>query len=295
MYPDKGFFMVPQILKNIKRFINVDDDRVFITGHSNGATGSFSYLMKQPSPFAAFYGFNTRPRVATGGTFIRNILNRSWFNVSTDLDYYYPPGAHDSLTKVMKSLGADYQDHRFNGFTHGFPQYNESEPAYKLLFADLDNRKRNPFKNTIYWECDDLKYGECDWMKITALDTTHTPATWQQNITFPIKKWIVLDKKNVPHEVDTLVTAFNYRHRSGAVKATYENNVFTVETSDVRSFRLLLSPEMVDMSKPVSVIVNGKLYSKQQVKYNKEFMVDNFKNTLDRSAIWVNHIDVVVE
>jgi len=77
MYPDDGFFMVPAILKQIKQVIYVDDDRVFISGHSNGATGSFSYLMKQPSPFAAFYGFNTRPKIETGGTYIRNILNRS--------------------------------------------------------------------------------------------------------------------------------------------------------------------------------------------------------------------------
>jgi predicted peptidase len=50
----------------IASFINIDDNRVLITGDFNGATGSSSNPMKQPSSFAAFYGFNTRPSVARG-------------------------------------------------------------------------------------------------------------------------------------------------------------------------------------------------------------------------------------
>jgi ABC-type microcin C transport system permease subunit YejE len=68
--------------------------------------------------------------------------------------------------------------------------------------------------------------------------------------------------------------------------------VFTVETSDVKSITILLSPEMADMDKPLSVRVNGKLYFKQKVKYDKDFMLTEFQNTADRSAIWVNHIDI---
>ncbi|MDB5133115.1 MAG: hypothetical protein JWR02_2864 [Mucilaginibacter sp.] len=292
MYPDKGFFMIPGILKQIKQVIHIDDNRVFITGHSNGATGSFSYLMKQPSPFAAFYGFNTRPRVQTGGTYIRNILNRSYFNVSTDTDYYYPPGANDSLSAAMKKIGADYQDHRYNGFPHWFPQFDASEPAFQLLFADLAKRKRDPFHPGIYWECDDVKYGRCDWLQITALDTGAKRAGWQTDINFKINKWVVMNKNKRYVSRDTLIDGFKYRKQSGAIKASFSNNVFTVETSDVKSFTILLSPEMVNMDKPVSVMVNGKLYYKQKVSYDKNYMLSDFENTADRSAIWVNHIDV---
>jgi predicted esterase len=289
MYPDKGFYMVPAILKQIKQVIHIDDDRVFISGHSNGATGSFSYLMKEPSPFAAFYGFNTRPKVQTGGTYIRNILNRSYFNVSTDQDYYYPPGANDSLDIVMKNIGADYQDHRYNGFPHWFPKFDESEPAHQLLFENLAKRKRDPFHPNIYWECGDLKYGRCE---ITALDTMTDRAAWHKNINFKINKWVVLDDKDKAHIRDTSLNAFNYRKRSGAVKASYSKNVFTVETSEVRSFSLLISPEMVDLDKPITVLVNGKLYSRKKLDYDKDFMIADFKDNLDRSALWVNHIDV---
>ena len=229
MYPDKGFFMLPAMLKQLKQVINVDDNKVFISGHSNGATGSFSYLMKQASPFAGFYGFNTRPIVATGGTFLRNILNRSFFNVSVDQDYYYPPQAHDSLNTVMKELMADYQDHRYIGFPHWFPQFDESEPAYKLLFNDINKRTRNPFHPDIYWECDDIKYGKCDWIKITALDIEAKKAAWQNDINFRINKWIVLDKSNKPINRDTSLNAFSYKKRSGAIKGSSNDNVFNMK------------------------------------------------------------------
>lgn len=295
MYPDKGFFMIPEILTQLKKSINIDDDKVFISGHSNGATGSFSYMMKEPSPFAGFIGFNTMPRVVTGGTFLRNALNRPFFNVSVDSDYYYPPAAHDSLTKIMKAMGADYQDHRYNGFPHWFPQFSQSEPVYPLLFASLDTHVRNPFKHNIYWECDDTQYGNCDWVSITSLDTTAQRAPWQQNINYPINKWVVLDKQGNAHERDTLLNAYKYKKRSGAVKGTFNNNIFDLQTSDIGSLSIKISPEMVDMSKPVTVMVNGKVKAKQKVDYDKRFMIDSFKNTADRKAVWVNHIDVKLE
>lgn len=293
MYPDKGFYMIPAMLKQIKQVINVDDNRVFISGHSNGATGSFSYATKHPSAFAGFYGFNTRPRVATGGTYIRNLLNRSWFNVSVDLDYYYPPAAHDSLNNVMKALNTDYQDHRYNGFPHWFPQFDESEPAYQLLFADLMKRKRNPFHPAITWECDDIKYGRCDWLGITALDTVSAEnANTQKPINFKINKWVVLDKQAKAHVVDTVMNGFVYRKRSGAVNATFNHNSFTIKTANVGAIRIYLSPEMVDFKKPVTVTINGKQRFQGKVVYNKQFMVDEFEATLDKAALWVNYIDV---
>ncbi|MHC5353397.1 alpha/beta hydrolase-fold protein [Myroides sp. LJL115] len=91
MTSDAGFFMVPSIVRMIKKTLSIDDNKVFLTGHSNGATGSFSYWMKDPSDFAGFFGFNTYPKVFTGGTFVENAKNSSFINFSTDLDYYYPP------------------------------------------------------------------------------------------------------------------------------------------------------------------------------------------------------------
>lgn len=294
MTPDEGFFMVPEMLKQIKSAINVDDNKVFISGHSNGATGSFSYLMKQPTAFAGFYGFNTYPMVVTGGTFVENILNRSFINFSTNQDYYYPPNANDRLDSLMQNLKADYKDYRYNGFPHWFPQFDESEDAFKTLFEDLKKRERNPFPNTITWEFDDNSYGNIDWIRDVKLDTLSPKKDWQKQINFSIDKWLKYDKNDSLITVDVNKKAFDFPRKSGKIKAEYSNNVFTIKTSRIKSFKIEISPEMIDTKKKVKVYLNGKLYFNKEIEYDRDYMIKNFKKHNDRKQSWINYIKLDV-
>ena len=294
MTSDDGFFMIPQMLNLMKRAINVDDNKVFISGHSNGATGSFSYMIKQPSLFAGFYGFNTYPKVFTGGTFIENIKNRSFINFSTDEDYYYPPNANDDFTKMMNELEADYKEYRYKGFPHWFPKFDESEPAYQILFDDLINRKRNPFPREISWEFDDEKYGKIDWLADIKLDTLMLKADWHKERNFKITTWLEYGKNDSLLSKATDKNAFDFPRKSGKIKAVYENNVYRLETSGINSFNINISPEMVNLKKKVKVFVNGKLYFDEMIEYNRIFMLQNFENNCDREQVWINYIEIKI-
>ncbi|PIF45185.1 putative esterase [Chryseobacterium sp. 52] len=291
MTPDDGFFMIPEMLKQIKKAINIDDNKVFISGHSNGATGSFSYLMKQPTQFAGFYGFNTYPIVFTGGTFVENIKNRSFINISTDQDYYYPPNANDNLTQLMKRLNADYKEQRYNGFPHWFPMFNESEPAYQIVFNDLKNRKRNPFPKEISWEYDDEKYGNIDWLSDIKLDTLQSKAAWHKTLNFKISKWLKYDKNDslTVEKVDK--NAFNFPRKSGKIKAEYADNIFKIETSRIKSLSINISPEMVNPDKNIKVFINGKMHFNKKIKYDEKLMLENFEKNRDREQIWIQTIN----
>ena len=297
MTPDDGFFMIPEMLKLIKKGINVDDNKVFISGHSNGATGSFSYWMKQPTQFAGFYGFNTYPMIFTGGTFVENSKNRSFINFSTDEDYYYPPNANDDFTKLMNGNNADYKEYRYNGFPHWFPEFDESEPAFKILFEDLIQRERNPFPKEISWEFDNENYGNIDWISDIKLDTLNSKTTWHKELNFKIDKWLEFeDQEDEDEDNDNLivkevdVNAFKFPRKSGKIKAEYGNNVFRIETSNIASFSILISPEMVHLKKKVKIYINGKLHFNEKIKYNQEFMLQNFEDKKDREQIWINYI-----
>lgn len=294
MLSDAGFFMIPEMLKQIKKTINIDDNKVFIAGHSNGATGSFSYLMKQPTQFAGFYGLNTYPKVFTGGTFVENIKNRSFINFSTDKDYYYPPNANDDFSRLMKGIQADYREYRFNGFPHWFPQFDESEPAYEIIFKDLNARKRNPFPKEISWEFDDERYGSIDWISNIKLDTLSKKANWHKELNFKINKWLVYDDRDSLMVQDIDKKAFDFPRKSGKIKAEYRNNVFRVESSDVNSFSINISPEVVNLKEKVKIYVNGKLYFNEKINYNHEYLLENFLKTQDREQVWVNYIDIKI-
>ncbi|WP_281754744.1 hypothetical protein [Neptunitalea chrysea] len=290
MLKDKGFFMIPEILKQLKTFLNIDDNGVFISGHSNGATGSFNYLVKNPSEFSGFYGFNTQPKVYTGGTFLKNVSNRYFYNVSTDQDYYFPPEANDTLTLVAKKVGLQFLDHRYIGYPHWFPKFDASEPAVKGVFQDVLAHERNPYNDTIYWECDDVKNGKVDWLAITKLDTLSKRASWHKKIDFGIHKWYYITDADTLAVKEVDKRAFDFPRKSGAVKAVFNNNTFYLETSCVNQVTVYVSPEMVEMDKPIHVYVNGVLRKTIMPAYDKAFIQENFEMYHDRKAIWVQKI-----
>ena len=74
---------IPAILKALKRFYNVDDNRVTLTGVSDGGTGVYFFVFKQPTHWAAFLPYIGHPGVlrnAQGGggyrLYFENLLNR---------------------------------------------------------------------------------------------------------------------------------------------------------------------------------------------------------------------------
>src|SRR5699024_3940336 len=85
---------------------------------------------------------------------------------------------------------------RYPGFPHWFPQFDESEPAYQILFKDLKNRHRNPFPKEISWEFDDENYGNIDWISDIKLDTLNHQADWHQELNFKIDQWLDYDKND---------------------------------------------------------------------------------------------------
>lgn len=296
MMPDAGFNLVPGVIEEVKKMYPVDDSRVYVTGHSNGATGAFSYLMKQPGLFAGFSGLNNQPQVRTGGTFIKNARNRSFFNVATDYDYYYPLEGHKRLQDVTKKLEINWQNIEITGQrTHGY-LINASDTVanhvYQRLFADMLTKKRSPFKNNLYWECDDTRHGRCDWLEITALDTLATKANWHQAINFNVNGWRNVENPAVI--IDSTSHAFAFPRRSGAVEAYYRNNTFIIKASRVKTVTLYLSPEMVNLKRPVRVKINGRRIYRKKVKIDKPFMMENFQKHYDHQALWVNSIKVDV-
>jgi len=284
LHPFDGFRMIPNMLRKAKQFANIDDDRVHLTGHSNGAAGSFNYLVKAPTQFAGFYGLNTKPKVYGAGTYLKNAKNRHFYNIATDKDYYYPPAGIDSIEQVAKSLGITWDTDLYRDFPHWFPQFSESEIAVEKMFAHTTTRKRNPYQSDLYWECDRVENGRVDWIEISELDTLTEKADWQKIINFPIKGWVDVQDEN--KMIDTTKMAFDFPYQSGAIQAHYENNQFVINTSRVGEIRIYCSPEMVNFEEEVEVIINGKSVFKAKIELNKAFMVEQFREEFDRKMVW---------
>lgn len=293
MNTERGFDMVNEIVMHLKPFLNIDDNRIEMLGHSNGATGVFTYLIKSPTLYAGFYGMNTRPKVYIGGTFLQNGVTRHFYNFTTDKDYYYPPRGVKTIDSLANSLGVSWHTQLHKGFPHWFPAMKESLEPMALIFKDMETRIRNPYPDKIYFETDNVRYGTSDWVTITSLDTLSNRANWHTNPNFEIAEW--LDNNDFNKTIAREEMAFDYPHRSGAIRAVRKCNNIRIETSGLASFSIKLNREMVDYRKKINIFLNGKRICSKKIKPDKQFTLSNFKLGLDRRVIWENELNFVVQ
>ena len=115
---------------------------------------------------------------------------------------------------------------------------------------------------------------------------------WHKVKNFKINRWLKYDEKDslVVMEVDRM--AFDFPRKSGKIVAKYENNIFRIETSCVKSFSVNISPEMIDMGKKVRIYLNGNLCFDKRIGYDTDFMLQNFNTTQDKIQIWINQIHI---
>ncbi|MDP8323454.1 MAG: PDZ domain-containing protein [Candidatus Stygibacter australis] len=173
----------------MKERYNIDDDRVFMTGFSDGGSGSFHFGYRLPNEFAAFYPLNgmiSVPAHVTGKPcFIKNLQNRYLRAVNTDQDGLYPAASTRLTMNLALSAGADISYREYWGLGHDWGYSDEDLP---LIMKDIQKRARDSFQSEIYWECLSTKeYNHCDWLEVTELDTLAEKQDWQQeyNVQLP--------------------------------------------------------------------------------------------------------------
>jgi len=170
-----GMTNVLQQIRATKQEFNIDDDRVFMTGFSDGASGSFNFAMCYPTEFAGFLPFNGHPGVgsAAGGmhTYFVNCANRPLYVINTDEDELYP--AETKIRPMMElanEAGADLLYRIYTGIGHDFA-YLETELPLIAKFMDNHPRSLNP---RIVWESADPGR-QCMWLSIDSItDEGHT-------------------------------------------------------------------------------------------------------------------------
>ncbi len=283
--PNLTFKCLTNILITLKKILNIDDSKVFVFGHSDGADGAVGFGVYSPDMFAAIIAYNSMlNNLFAKDFFIRNIQNRPLYIVHSDLDDLRPIQQTrviiDSLLKFDNSIL--YKE--YIGYQH-FDKHLEKDLPYACIF--IKSICRNPFRSYTYWETEkDSPYNTIDWIKVDTLNITLPSATWHTPLNFTY-----YDKRNKQW---TDFPYYNPLNKSAAVKATYNNNTFNVEASGAEQIELLISPVMVNLEEPVVVIINGKQVFKGKVKTDKGFIIDGFKKDFDREAIWVNSIKVKV-
>ncbi len=279
---NRTFDILISAIIHLKKVLNIDDQKVTCFGHSDGADGTFGMDIYNPGMFNGFVCYNSMFNVLFArNIYFRNAINKPIYITHSDKDALRPIEQTRLVIKAFDSLQ----------IRHTYKEYYNYQHYDKHLEIDLPNafefiskNLRNPFTKDVYWETDNPVYNKCNWIKIMEIDTNLSNAKWHTPIHL---------NSFDPRTKTIKYNSYYYRvNSSGAIKATYNNNQFSIETSRIKTFEVFLSKSMVNADKPIKVFVNGKLAYNQKVRMDKAYIATNFLNNYDRQELWFNSIKI---
>ena len=365
-----GSGMVLSIVDETRRDYDIDEDAVFASGFSDGASGCYHLAAAHATPFAGFIAMNGHVAVAgLGGVpvYLRNLTNRPIYAVNTDKDSLYPSAALKPVFDVLAELGAPVVWRQIEGYAHD-PTYLPGERPAILKW--MDGVRRDPARRELAWEGIESAPPRVDWLVVTSVkENWGNPEIPDVNPVLTdsrVRLGVMLDQEFAGPGVrisgvidgslaktmglmagDVLVAvdgtdvadvgallaamgakaagqeirvrvrrgdaeiektgtlapptskpAFERTAPHGSIRAEVEDNRFEVHAYGVASFDLLLSPRLVDLSKPVTVGVNGAQVSSGTVETDLRFMLEHAAADQDRSNVqWARlsvHVPVCV-
>src|SRR5712691_9354924 len=162
------------ILDVVKRTYNVDENRIVLSGVSDGGTGAYYVAMRDTTPFASFLPLNGFLMVlaaadiaANGPVFPNNLRDKPFFIVNGERDPLYPARTVDPYVEHMKRGGValDYRPQAGAGHnTAWWPQVRETYEAF------VREHPRNPLPDSLTWETHDTRlHGRAHWLVIDTL------------------------------------------------------------------------------------------------------------------------------
>lgn len=184
-WDDTGIANVLWQIRETKRLYNVDDDRVFLGGFSDGGSGSFHLAMLTPTDFAAFFPWSGHISIGSligrMSAFVPNLGCRPLWVTNGGADRLYPAKRMAPLLNLALSHGSELY---FTAYDTAGHNYGYLDFEWQLFPERVENISRQALKPHIYWEASDLKYGSFDWIEITSIDTTAEAEEWHKDVNY---------------------------------------------------------------------------------------------------------------
>ncbi len=294
-----------RLVDTLKRRYNVDESRIYVTGISDGGTGVYYLAMKSPTTWASYLPLNGSIAVlrnsatgADGELFGNNLIDAPLYIVNGELDRLYPVSQVEPHVAWFKQLGVQFVFRPQAGAGHNTAWWPTERAPYEA-FVQAHPRVAHPV--TLTWETERVDaFNRNRWLLIDSLRSTSAKATVDKSTTAKA----TVDKSSVKATVDApgdsqdpaLADAGFFRHtaRSGRVNIVRAGNTFDAKTRDVGSFTLLLSPDVVDFSKPITVTVNGAREFEGPVKKDPAVLLRWAARDNDRTMLYAAELKITV-
>ena len=272
------------IVDSLKRTYNIDENRVVVSGVSDGATGAYYLAMRETTPFASFLPLNgfimVLANVDTGirdDLYPNNLRNKPMFVVNGGRDRLYPISAVEPYVLHMKKTGVAIDYHPQPLGEHNTAWWPDVKDSFEKFAAD---HPRDPSPARLTWETSNLKHNRAHWLVIDKLGK-------QGN-----------DPKNLadvndfsPIEV-MAVPLFDRNEPSGRVDLVRNGNAVEATTRGVAAYTLLVSPDAFDLAQPIKVTSNGRVVFDANVQPSAATLMKWAARDNDRTMLYAAEIPI---
>ena len=277
---------ITRLVARVKHDYNVDESRTYITGISDGGTGVYFFAMRQATPWSACMPLNGHPLVianpdtgADGQLYVGNLVNCPLHIVNGGKDPLYPAASVEPLVTMFKRAAVPYEFKVYPDAGHNVEWWPQERDGYEAWLAA---HPRQPNPERVSWETERTdRYNRFRWLVIDRLGKRPSDVALKDINTYnPIP---AMERELFDHEKP-----------SGRVDAARTGNAFDVKTRGVQAFTLLLSPDVIDFSKPVRVTVNGKVAHDAVVKPDVATLMTWAARDQDRTMLYGAELHVLV-
>jgi len=274
------------IVDTLKRTYNIDENRVVVSGVSDGGTGAYYLAMRDTTPFASFLPLNGFIMVlANADNGVRdelhpnNLRNKPLFVVNGGRDRLYPTSIVEPYVLHLKKAGVMIDYHPQPQGEHNTAWWPEVKDPFE---AFVGTHPRNPSPDRLTWETSDLANNRAHWLVITKLGKQPDDAKDLPDV-------------NDYSPIDVLaVPMFEHRARSGRVDLTKTGNTVDAVSRGVASFTLLISPDAFDLSQPIKVTVNRKPVFEARVEPSLATLMKWAARDNDRTMLYAGEIGITL-
>jgi pimeloyl-ACP methyl ester carboxylesterase len=160
--PEKDVY---DVLADVKKRFNIDEDRTYLTGLSMGGGGTLWIGLTRPDIWAALAPVCPAPPAGTD-KYMSNAFNLPMHFYHGDKDPAVPVAVSRDWVKKIKDLGGKVEYDEYPGVEH-----NSWENAYKdeAVFEWFGQFKRNLFPDEVKFSTAQHKYNKAYWIRIDQL------------------------------------------------------------------------------------------------------------------------------
>ncbi len=236
-----GVNMVLGEIEDAANKLNIDKNKIFLSGFSDGGSGVLYFSMTKPLPFAGFIAMNGSVKVAQKlgqfDLFPENTNQKPMLIINTKSDMLYPINQIDPTIDYLKKFNKNVSYKRPDGNHEMAYLATEQETIISFI---KENSNENLKK--ISWETSSIRNNLDSYLSISKLDTTQQQKEWHNNYALKVFN----DKAYFGLKYD-------YQHRGKGLKVKgFKNDTCTAVRLGVEVGDVILMMEKDTLKSPYS-------------------------------------------